>query len=351
MESITISVIIPVYNTVGWMLEQCFDSVLRQTYPITKILVCDDGSTHEDTLEVLERYQREHPEKFEVFRQENAGISKARNTCLEHVQTEYLMFLDSDDFWSTDCLEQLVDVLSPSKQPLDVVFFGIRYVDHQGDTLLYVHPERREVLQTPSQYLYYTCGCGGRIYRTAYVNSLLLTFPNGCIMEDAYFSSIIVACTGYVNSICYYGYNVRANDSSFCRSRKKINCQNIATIPLAHWKKALETVTPASEDQEYMLYRTLMEAMLGGSVIFTCYSSKEEAVKFTVEAANFVRQYIPHYMRLSFSSRHNAQAHSLTRFTLALYGLAVLLRCERPFSAAGRFAMRLYYKIKRLDSN
>ncbi|MDO4754713.1 MAG: glycosyltransferase [Parabacteroides sp.] len=94
----TVSVILPVYNTAEW-LEECLESLLRQGVENMEVLMIDDGSTDRSS-EILEEMQRKDS-RFRYIRQENQGLSVARNTGLLQAKGNYIVFLDSDD-WLTD---------------------------------------------------------------------------------------------------------------------------------------------------------------------------------------------------------------------------------------------------------
>ena len=93
-----ISVIIPIYNSAAW-LPQAIDSVLNQTYRDYEIIIVDDGS-HDNTLEVIQRYQA----KVRWIGQSNRGPAAARNTGIKIAQGQYLVFLDADDVLQADKL-------------------------------------------------------------------------------------------------------------------------------------------------------------------------------------------------------------------------------------------------------
>ncbi len=88
-----ISVVIPTYNRAS-LLPRALDSVLRQSYPAREIIVVDDGSTDE-TAKLLDRYGS----SVIVIRQENRGVSAARNRGIEQATGEWIALLDSDDAW------------------------------------------------------------------------------------------------------------------------------------------------------------------------------------------------------------------------------------------------------------
>lgn len=106
MAACDISVIIPVYN-IQQHLRECLDSVLGQSYPHLQVICVDDGSTDESPA-ILAEYAQKDP-RVQVIRQPNAGPGAARNTGLEAATGEYVIFLDSDDWFEPDFLEQMVD--------------------------------------------------------------------------------------------------------------------------------------------------------------------------------------------------------------------------------------------------
>ncbi|MEO8340839.1 MAG: glycosyltransferase [Nitrospirota bacterium] len=85
-----VSVIIPCYNHAHF-LGEAISSVVNQTYPHIEIIVVDDGST-DDTAEVAKTYSN-----IRYVRQDNFGLSRARNVGLSHSKGAYIVFLDADD--------------------------------------------------------------------------------------------------------------------------------------------------------------------------------------------------------------------------------------------------------------
>ena len=88
-----VSVIMPTYNR-AWTLKDAVDSVLLQDYPNIELVVIDDGS-EDNTQELLETYKNE----ITVLRQENKGVSAARNKGIRQSRGEFIALLDSDDAW------------------------------------------------------------------------------------------------------------------------------------------------------------------------------------------------------------------------------------------------------------
>ena len=100
-----ISVIVPMYNAERY-IGKCLESVVRQTYPELEILVIDDGSVDKGPGICGKLAERDG--RIQVLRQENQGVSAARNTGLDRACGEYVFFLDSDDAIHPRLLEEML---------------------------------------------------------------------------------------------------------------------------------------------------------------------------------------------------------------------------------------------------
>lgn len=94
---ITISVLLPVYNTKEHLLRQCIESVLTQLYPNFELCIADDASNEPHVRKVIEKYARHDTRIKVVFRESNGHISRATNSALELASGKYIALLDHDD--------------------------------------------------------------------------------------------------------------------------------------------------------------------------------------------------------------------------------------------------------------
>ena len=121
MESMTVSVIIPVYNASA-TLGACLDSLNRQTIQRFELLFIDDSST-DRSLDILMSYAEQYSTGdfvVKVLRHErNRGVASARNTGLEYATGEYVYYVDADDFIEPDTLECLLK--EAQEKELDIV--------------------------------------------------------------------------------------------------------------------------------------------------------------------------------------------------------------------------------------
>lgn len=119
-ENALVTFIIPAYNVEKYIGE-CLDSLLHQTVTDHKVIVVNDGST-DSTGEIVKKYAEAWPDRIRYVEQVNKGLGAARNTGLDLVDTEYVAFLDSDDWWDPFFVEKLKKELSCHCERPDLVF-------------------------------------------------------------------------------------------------------------------------------------------------------------------------------------------------------------------------------------
>ncbi len=130
MNTDLISILVPVYN-VGIWLQGCLDSISGQTWKNLEVILVDDGST-DGSAALCERFVREDP-RFRLIRQENKGVSAARNVALEAATGEYVFFLDADDYLHPQALEVLHKAICSG--PYDMATGGHRRVEESGQII------------------------------------------------------------------------------------------------------------------------------------------------------------------------------------------------------------------------
>lgn len=120
-----ISIIMPVYNVEPY-IKQGLDSLLNQTMKHIEIIAVDDGST-DRSLEILNEYAKKD-RRVRVFTQENKFAGAARNLGLANANGEYVIFLDSDDFFSEKLAEEAYYAAKLNRA--DVVLWGAKHYNN-----------------------------------------------------------------------------------------------------------------------------------------------------------------------------------------------------------------------------
>lgn len=114
-----ISIIMPIYNSEKF-LDRAIQSVLNQSWKKFELLLIDDGST-DDSYSICTSYSTKD-KRVKVFKKTNQGVSSARNFGLSQASGEYISFIDSDDAYSPNYLESLIN---GQKNEYDLTVCGI----------------------------------------------------------------------------------------------------------------------------------------------------------------------------------------------------------------------------------
>ena len=118
VENPLFSIIVPIYNVERY-LEQCIESVLAQDYQNYELILVDDGSP-DNSIDICTKYAKQYS-NIVFIHKINGGVSDARNAGIQIARGEYLMFLDSDDYWEgTTVLSDLQKIITENNP--DIIF-------------------------------------------------------------------------------------------------------------------------------------------------------------------------------------------------------------------------------------
>lgn len=101
------SIVIPLYNKEDY-IEKTLESVLDQTYTELEVIIVDDGST-DNSVSIVNGFS---DDRIKLISQNNSGVSIARNTGVANSQNPYVAFLDADDTWSINYLEEISKLIT-----------------------------------------------------------------------------------------------------------------------------------------------------------------------------------------------------------------------------------------------
>lgn len=121
-DNIMVSVVIPCYNSAAF-IRRAINGVLAQEYTNWELLLVDNGST-DNTIEILNQYKAQYPEKIKVLQQPIKGAPAARNMGLHNARGRYIQFLDSDDEITAEKIGEQVNLV---KQQQPAVIVGNAY--------------------------------------------------------------------------------------------------------------------------------------------------------------------------------------------------------------------------------
>lgn len=128
-----VSVIVPTYNR-ATMITKTIQSLLNQTYKDIEIIVVDDGST-DDTEKVVRGIANQAAIPVRYFKKPNGGCSSARNAGIRVAEGDCIAFLDSDDQYTPDAIESLVNVMKAAGA-VDFVYSPSIEISVDGNEML-----------------------------------------------------------------------------------------------------------------------------------------------------------------------------------------------------------------------
>lgn len=224
-----ISVIVPVYNVEEY-LEECLESIKRQTYIDIEVILVNDGST-DGSKEICERYC-EKDSRFKLVNQENKGLSGARNRGMLESKGEFISFVDSDDVLKEDMLEQLMKQMT--SEDIDIV--ECWYTNEKQELELSTPKNVKTIFQGDSKEALVSL-CKDNIVRLNAVAKLfrrqvIVNFPflEGLFYEDVYGGIGILKHIRKMVKINYIGYYYRVRQGSIMNRKFSMKNLDLFTI-------------------------------------------------------------------------------------------------------------------------
>ncbi|MEY8482211.1 glycosyltransferase [Lachnospiraceae bacterium 48-21] len=122
-----LSVVVPVYNIEKY-ISQCIESIVSQTYTNLDIILVDDGSTDLSGI-ICDKYM-EKDDRIKVIHKENGGLISARYTGLLAAKSEFVTFVDGDDWIKSDMYDEMIELMLDNR--VDLISSGsIKYWDNE----------------------------------------------------------------------------------------------------------------------------------------------------------------------------------------------------------------------------
>lgn len=218
---IRVSVIIPVYNMEEY-LDDCIQSVLKNTLKDIEIICVNDGST-DSSPEILKNYA-EKDSRIVIVDKENGGLSSSRNAGMKVASGEYILFLDSDDYIDSGALEYLY--CESKADDLDQLFFSAvsffknENLEHRFDAYSDYYTRKydysgimtgRKLFCKMSEHAEFKPSACLQLIRREFLEKNGLSFLEGVIFEDNLFTIQCLSFSQRVRyaNICLYFRRVR----------------------------------------------------------------------------------------------------------------------------------------------
>lgn len=296
--SIEFSIIIPVYK-VEQFLGQCVDSVLEQTYKNYEIVLVDDGSP-DNCPQICDNYADKY-NNIKVVHKENGGLSDARNVGLKSARGEYIIFLDSDDYWEeNNFLEKIIKFLKYQKnKDLDIILFqakkfieekGIYILDnlYQSDIINSLNKEEtiKYLLKTES----YSMQACTKIIKRKFLIQNKIQFTKGLLGEDLDWFLDLIMKANNIYAIDSINYVYRIREGSITQT---IGIKNMTDCiwMLKKWTLLIKK-SDVKEEIKYYYYSILAYAYVVSLLNYQQLNTKnKKEIKTELKSFHYLLKY------------------------------------------------------------
>lgn len=223
-----ISVIVPVYKVEKY-LDRCVESITNQTYKNLEIILVDDGSP-DNCSKMCDEWAQKYS-RIKVIHKENGGLSDARNAGLDVAAGDYISFVDSDDWISTEYIEKLY--ASIKKNDADIsecnVYYSYdeRYTEYNNDSAAY-YDNNEAIMDAYIRLYHIKTIVWNKLYRRQLLDDI--RFPKGKLHEDEFFTYLALGKASSFVHIEDYLYYYRQRADSIMGQSQSFSVKNLDSI-------------------------------------------------------------------------------------------------------------------------
>lgn len=321
-----VSVIVPVYNVEKYLC-QCVDSILSQKYVNLEVILVDDGSS-DNSPEICDDYALQDT-RVKVIHKDNGGAADARNTGLASAAGEYVIFLDSDDYWAnSEVISTLVKVFENSKITLDFVNFNRQYF-YQADNRIKLErlyaeavimgKNAEEAVPELIRQGMFTMSAGMKLIKKRFLEDNHIRFIKGIATEDIPWFLDVLAKSRYFKFVNEYFYIYRKQVGGSVSSNFSEKKYNDLLLILCNETVKIQNNYPESELKKALLSFCAYEycILLGMVNFFSRKKRRKQVIK--LKEYRWLLQYDLHPKVRKVRLLSRLLGIYLTRWILFLY--------------------------------
>lgn len=285
------SIIIPVFKVERY-LRECVDSVLSQSFRKIEIILVDDGSP-DKCPQICDEYAQKD-NRIKVIHKENGGLSDARNAGIKIAQGEYVIFLDSDDYYNNSKFLDSLSAIVAQKSPDVICFQRQQFDDGKENEMKLPRQYSKEMLneETTSRLVKMlsessqleASSCMKAIRRELLLSKNLF-FKKGIFSEDIEWFMRLMKTNPSVTVTNEVAYCYRLRPSSISHSVGKKNIDDLYKIVDEY--SIIYKETEDSEFKEGMLNYLLYQLFILMAYVHKCLRGEQRA-KMVAECRKYL---------------------------------------------------------------
>ena len=280
-----ISVVVAIYNIENY-LKRCLDSISKQSYTDFEVLCINDGSS-DNSENIIKDFLNDN--RFHLYNKQNGGLSDARNYGLKHVNTEYVMFVDGDDYLEKDLLSKAIEQLDKSKS--DMLVFS--YYQHYEDNIEIIKTNKSTgtyLLESNKDLLAFTPNAAwNKVYKTCLFKENKIEYPKGYRYEDLGTTPKLLLKTNKIDylDIPLYNYIIDRPDNITSKIDNKLYDIFVMCSNIIDYYKENRKYDDYKEELDYLCSINLIQALRKVVTL----KNKEFVYKFIDDTSEFINKY------------------------------------------------------------
>ncbi|SEP95085.1 glycosyltransferase family 2 protein [Butyrivibrio sp. TB] len=351
MSTKKVSIIIPVYNATKSQLEASINSVINQTYGNIELILINDKSFKEETIDQLTVYselniissEKGYQRVIKFYNNdEKIGISSSRNKGIEESTGDYICFLDQDDYYDPNYVIKLVEAITLKEA--DIAMCGFYSIDENGN-IIDTFP-KGDMDTESAWYPWSICSIWNRIYRRDFIQQYNIHFPDGCVTEDIVF---LMQCNFFAAKIAVvkealYRNVIRQSSTSHSKDFHALKLNQMPFDQISHLLKAITNNTTSATLLRSSQY---LKALICDEMALLCYilstGSDNATAKEAVKKAGLI-------IRLSTNRGSLKYIHQFNKYCKdkkSMQVLILLIYCSSKLHIEVPIAMLIRKIIKR----
>lgn len=336
--AINVSIVVPCYKTEDY-LPRCLDSLISQTLSGLEVICVNDGSP-DGCLEIMKRYQTEHPGLFRIVDKENGGLWNARWSGTDVAKGEYVAFLDSDDYVEPTFASDLYH--TALAEHADIVVCGFNRVSEEDGHVISTEMNEKRPAFAPSEKPGDLVGINSAAWNKLYRRSLLLSMHRlanpPSILEDVTLNQLAyLACARTVAFTGTAPHNYMIREGSMINT---VTLEQVESVKRAMLEvRRCFTGEQANEQMLASLDATTF-LHLGISMSFRLSCTKDIDLASAIrDNTHYLDDNFPTWRRSPYISAAYARNHGSAYLKLFIAQIMFKLHLMKPFLATYRFAI------------
>ncbi len=280
------SVIIPIYNVEKY-LEETILSVINQTIGFKEniqLILINDGSK-DKSYKICEKYKKLYPDNIIYDKQENQGVSAARNKGMEYIEGKYANFLDSDDIWDLDVFEKVYKFFEEHEKDIDVIscrqkLFEAKEGYHQLDYKF----ESNRIIDIQEDFEYIQLSTSSAFLKSDIVKKYKYDERLKYAEDATLVGQIIMEKSKYgILSDAIYNYRKRKKNTSALQTREGDKSWYFDTIKYGYDLLISKSIEKYGKVINYFQYQIMYDLQWRLKVDISKYLNQEEKEKYIKE--------------------------------------------------------------------